>query len=53
MKKVHIHARDPLPIRISANLIDRVDAVRPEEIPREPYVRYLLDMALKMVEDEG
>jgi len=39
-----------IPIRISGDLIDRIDAVRPELIPREPYTRHLVEKALDAVE---
>lgn len=39
-----------LPVRISPELLNRVDAVRPEELPREAYIRYLLDIGLQQVE---
>lgn len=39
-------------VRISGDLIDRVDAVRPEMIPREPFIRHLLDEKLKEYEQE-
>ena len=45
--------RGPLPIRISPDLLDRVDAIRPDQIPREPFIRYILDLGLKQLEDEG
>jgi len=42
-----------LPVRITPELIDRVDAVRPDLIPREPFIRHLLDLALTQLEEEG
>jgi hypothetical protein len=41
-----------LPIRITGDLIDRVDAIRPELIPREPYIRQLLSERLSQREAE-
>lgn len=42
----------PVPVRITADLIERVDAVKPQMIPREPYIRHLLDEILKQYEDD-
>lgn len=39
-----------VPIRITGDLIDRIDAIRPEMIPREPFTRHLLGTALDAVE---
>ena len=46
-------ARLPIPIRISPELIDRIDAIRPDLIPREPFVRHILDLGLQQLEEEG
>jgi hypothetical protein len=45
--------RLPIPVRITPELIDRIDEIRPDMIPREPFVRHLLDIALTMLEEEG
>lgn len=45
--------RLPIPIRITPDLIDRIDEIRPDMIPREPFVRHLLDIALTQLEEEG
>jgi hypothetical protein len=42
-----------VPIRVTPDLIDRIDEIRPDMIPREPFVRHLLEMALAIVEEEG
>jgi hypothetical protein len=42
-----------LPIRISEDLLDRIDAIRPEMTPREPFVRHVLDIGLKRLERRG
>jgi hypothetical protein len=41
-----------LPIRITGDLIDRVDALKPDLIPREPYIRQLLADKLTEMENE-
>lgn len=43
----------PLPIRITPDLIERIDAIRPDLIPREPFVRHVLDLGLRQLEEEG
>lgn len=45
--------RVALPVRITPELLDRIDAVRPDLIPREPFVRHLIDLALQELEEEG
>jgi len=40
----------PLPIRIPVEMVERIDRLRGDLIPRERYVRYLLDRALKAEE---
>jgi hypothetical protein len=40
----------PLPIRVPADMIARIDRLRPPLVPREAYVRDLLDKALKAQE---
>jgi len=45
--------RLPVPIRVTPDLIDRIDDIKPDMIPREPFVRHLLDIALTMLEEEG
>jgi hypothetical protein len=42
--------RKPLPIRIPPEMVSRIDRLRPELVPREAYVRSLLDKALKAEE---
>jgi hypothetical protein len=42
-----------LPIRITPELIERIDALRPDLIPREPFVRHVLDIGLNVLEEEG
>jgi hypothetical protein len=42
-----------VPIRITGPLIDRVDAVRPALIPREPFVRQLLSERLDQLEAQA
>jgi hypothetical protein len=39
----------PLPVRVSPDLLERIDAAR-GLIPRETYVRHLLGLALAQVE---
>jgi hypothetical protein len=46
-------SRLPIPIRITPDLIDRIDAIRPDLIPREPFVRHILDLGLQQLEEEG
>lgn len=41
-----------LPIRITGDLIDRVDKIKPDLIPREPFIRQLLDERLTQMENE-
>lgn len=36
----------PLPVRISADQVERIDRLRGELIPRERYVRHLLERAI-------
>lgn len=45
--------RPPVPIRIMPDMVDRIDAVRDPLIPREPYVRWLVELGLEQVEAEG
>jgi hypothetical protein len=42
-----------LPVRISTEQIDRIDALRPDMIPREPFIRHVLDLGIEVLEDEG
>lgn len=42
-----------IPIRITGDLIDRVDAHRPALIPREPYIRQLLSERLDQMDQGG
>ena len=43
-------AKPFLPVRVPAEMVDRIDAVRPEYSSREAFVRYLLNMALEIEE---
>lgn len=52
MKKA-IPAKQYLPIRIMPEQIERIDALRPDLIPREPFVRHVLDIGLQVLEEEG
>jgi len=52
-KKQEPAMRVPLPVRITPDLLDRIDEVRPDLIPREPYVRHLIELGLDLVESEG
>jgi hypothetical protein len=36
----------PLPVRIPRELVERIDRLRGPLVPRETYVRYLLDRAV-------
>ena len=40
----------PLPVRLPAEMVARIDRLRPPLVPREAYVRDLLDKALKAQE---
>ena len=51
MTDQHKHSK-PLPVRISPELLDRVDAVR-GMVPRETYIRHLLGLALAQVEPDA
>ena len=42
-----------LPIRITGSMIDRIDALKDPMVPREPWVRKLLDEALTKLEQDG
>jgi len=42
-----------LPIRILPEQIERIDALRPDMIPREPFVRHVLDIGIEALENEG
>jgi hypothetical protein len=44
---------EPLPVRITPDLLDRVDALRPDMVAREPFVRHILDIGLTLLEEEG
>jgi hypothetical protein len=39
-----------VPVRIPAEMVARIDAVKGELVPREAYVRHLLDNALEAEE---
>ena len=41
-----------LPVRISGDLLNRIDAIKPEHLPREPFIRYVLDIGIKTFEEE-
>jgi hypothetical protein len=41
-----------LPIRIPVEMVERVDRLRGEYIPREAFIRDLLDKALKTLEGD-
>lgn len=45
--------RPPVPIRVPTELVERIDATRDPLIPREPYVRWLIEVALDKIEEEG
>jgi hypothetical protein len=45
--------RQALPIRVTGDLLDRIDEVRPDLTPREPFVRYLIELGLEQLEYEG
>lgn len=40
------------PVRISVSLIERVDAIKPALVPREPFIRQLLSDYLDTLEEE-
>lgn len=42
-----------LPVRITAAQVDRIDAIRPDMIPREPFIRHVLDIGIEHMEEEG
>jgi hypothetical protein len=42
-----------IPVRIPLDMIARIDRLRDPLIPREAYVRHLLDKALKAEERKG
>ena len=42
-----------VPIRLTAELQARVDEVRPDMIPREPFVRHLIELGLERLEEQG
>ena len=52
-KRVPPKPRPPVPIRVPPDLVDRIDATRDPLIPREPYVRWLIEVALEKIEAEG
>ena len=49
MSKPDPHAK-PVPIRIPPDMVARIDALKDPLIPREAYVRHLLDQALTALE---
>jgi hypothetical protein len=55
VKKPPLQVVEPqyLPIRITADLVERIDDIRPDMIPREPFVRHLLDLIVTQIEEEG
>ena len=40
----------PLPVRIPAEMVARIDKLRPDLVPREAFVRKLLDQVLSAEE---
>jgi hypothetical protein len=42
--------RKPVPVRIPPEMVARIDALKGPLVPREAYVRHLLDRALKAEE---
>lgn len=42
--------RKALPVRITGDLLDRIDALRDPLVPRERYVRHLLTQAVEAEE---
>lgn len=52
LKKQPPPPRQALPVRITGPLLDRVDDVRPELVPREPFIRHLIEIGLEEYEDE-
>jgi hypothetical protein len=40
----------PIPVRVPPELVARIDALKDPLVPREAFVRYLLDRALKLEE---
>lgn len=50
LKKQPTPPREPLPVRMTGPLLDRIDNVRPEMIPREPFIRHLVELGLKEYE---
>jgi hypothetical protein len=42
-----------VPVRLNAELVDRVDAIRPAMLPREPYIRQLLSDYLDILEEQA
>lgn len=50
MDEPSANARKPLPVRISGDLLDRIDALRDPLVPRERYVRHLLAQAVETEE---
>jgi hypothetical protein len=42
-----------LPIRLTPDLLEKVDNVRPDMIPREPFVRHLIELGIQRLEEEG
>lgn len=41
-----------VPIRMTADLVERVDARRPALIPREPFIRQMLSDYLDQLEEQ-
>jgi hypothetical protein len=42
-----------LPVRITPELVARIDAVKGDLVPREPYVRWLIEQALAVIEPDA
>jgi hypothetical protein len=50
MSSVADEKAKPLPVRITAEQVERIDRLRGPLVPRERYVRWLLERALKAEE---
>jgi predicted DNA-binding protein len=46
-------ASKPVPVRIPAEMVKRIDALKDPLVPREAYVRALLDKALTVEERQA
>jgi metal-responsive CopG/Arc/MetJ family transcriptional regulator len=45
-------AKKMIPVRIADDLVERVDALRPEYIPREPFIRQILSEKIEEMEEQ-